>query len=175
MAIEKMQSRSLQIGEHTYTVRLMPAGEGLDVAARLMNVIGPGLRGITEEKEGDMLAEFLSELLSKESLSGNLTYFTKMFRRHSSVQVNTPKGDSADVELDKIFDAHFSGNYYELFRWLAFCFEVNHSSFLSGMGVTAQSLNDLAVKWLASKSRKAAGDTGTSGESSSPDSSTKAT
>lgn len=157
-----------KIGAHVYGVRKLPAGVGLPVLAKLLNLIGPAIK---EAQDGDgRMARVVSGLLSNEKLGEQLQYFAEVFSKYSTVDTA-----GRSVELAGIYDLHFAGNYFELVQWLVFCFEVNHGSFLAEAGVSVQALVALAVQELSSRSPKQPETPGRSGRSSSPAGSARTT
>lgn len=166
-----LEPKHMKIGKHQYTVRYMPPGEGLAVLGRLLNLIGPGLKSLTEEGEGEKLAGFLGEILSNEKLAPTIEYFGDVFKKHTTVTGD----DGEEIELAKIYGVFFMGNYFELVRWISFCFEVNHSSFLAELGVSAEGIANLIVSRLQSRSPNPRAKRGSSGESFSPEDSVVAT
>jgi len=139
----------LKIKEHTYTVRLLSSGLGLQVAARLMNLLGPGIKGMNEEEDnGGKMVAFVGELLSDPKLDQQLKFFTDTFQTVSSVQIA-----GKEVELSSIYETHFMGKYFELIRWLVFCFEVNHGSFLAELGFNVAQL-EAKLRAVVSESQK---------------------
>jgi len=171
MSRQQLEPKERSIGGRVYQVRMLPADEGLRSAAKLVNLIGPGVKALQSGDENGFMA-FASELMSSDKLADQLEYFTKLFRKHSAVQL---EGADGFVELATIWEFHFSGNYFELLQWLVFCFEVNHASFLTGAGVSVQKVVGLIQGALSSRYRNPAAKPGSSGGSSSLGASTKPT
>jgi len=172
MSLDKIAPKEKTIGANTYQVRILPAGVGLRSAAKLANLIGPGLKGLQGGETEDKLVGFFSDLLSNDALADRLEYFTKLFTEYTSVKI---AGSDAYVELRQVYELHFSANYFELLQWLAFCIEVNHASFFTGAGLSAQKLVALLQDALNSQYRKGAAKPGPSGRSYSPENSERAT
>jgi hypothetical protein len=166
MAIE---AKEKAIGNSVYSVRPLPPDLGLRSAAKLLNLIGPGVRALqSQDTEG--FAGIASEIMTNEKLADQLEYFTKLFRGYTDVRIPNAEGF---IALNQIYDAHFMANYFELLQWLVFCFEVNHASFLSGAGVNLKNVLVLVQRELNSRYRKPVAKPGSSGASSSQDASTK--
>lgn len=144
---------SITIRDVRYKVRMMPAGLGLQVLARMLNVIGPGVKNLRDEDAtGDTLAKAFGALISDPALSSQLDYFCDKFKQYSTVEIG---GKEQELENTGVFDVHFAGNYYDLLQWLTFCFKVNHGSFLAEVGQGFQTaLADLVTR-LQSQSPKA--------------------
>jgi hypothetical protein len=169
--MNQQTSKEKVIGGKTYQVRMLPAGLGLRSAARLINLVGPGVQAL-QSGDSDAMMSFSSGLMTNEKLADQLEWFTSLFAKYTAVQVE-PSGGF--VELSTIYEVHFMGNYFELLQWLVFCFEGNHASFLGASGVSVQNLVALIERELRSRSQKRAGKPGSSGGLSSPESSTKPT
>jgi hypothetical protein len=163
MSLDKIAPKEKTIGGNTYQVRILPAGVGLRSAAKLANLIGPGLKGLQGEGE-DKFVGFFSDLLSSSALGDQLEYFTRLFGEYTSVKL---AGTDAYVELRQVYELHFAANYFELLQWLSFCIEVNHASFFTGAGLNAQKLVALLQDALSSQYQRGAGKPGSSGGSSS--------
>lgn len=157
-----------QIGRHVYACRKLPAGIGLPVLCRLMNLIGPSIKRVSSD-EGTLYS-IVGELLSNAQLGDQLDYFAKAFAPYSTVEE-----PGRSQELARIYDVHFAGNYFELMGWLVFCFEVNHGSFLAESGVSLRSVLSRVQAELSSRSPNKSVTPGPSGGSSSPAGSTRPT
>lgn len=167
---QQLAAKEKVIGGKTYQVRMLPTDLGLRSAAKLLNLIGPGVSALQSGSE-DTFTRFVGELLTSERLADQLEYFTKLFRQYTAVEVEPGKM----AELSTIYDVHFMGNYFELLQWLVFCFEANHASFLSGAGLNLEKVVGLIQAQLLSRYQNRAVTRGQSGASSSQDASTKPT
>lgn len=166
-----IEPKEKMIGDVAYQVRPLPPDQALRTGCKLLNLIGPGVKALQLGDE-EAFVSFAGGLMMNEALADQLEYFTQIFRKTTAIK---RAGDEGFTELVRIYDIHYMGNLFELVQWLAFCFEVNHASFLGGAGVSLQSVGVLLKDALNSRYRKAAAKPGRSGASSSPDVSTKAT
>jgi hypothetical protein len=171
MGLESIQPKEKMIGENTYQVRLLPSELGFRSAAKLANLIGPGLKTL-QEGGAESVTGFFGGMLADELLTTRLEFFTNLFKEYTSVRL---KGAPGFVNLSSVYEYHFSGNYLEMFQWLAFCIEVNHASFFTGVGLNTQKLVRLLEEALRSKYPSRAGRPGQSGDSFSPENSTRPT
>lgn len=122
-----MKSEIKQIGGFQYQVTQVSAGVGLEAAARMANLIGPGFTAAPET--GGMnsmtLGAVLGKVLSNPALSSQLAWFVKEFGEKT--QVGFPDGKTQT--LARIYETHFAGEIADQLDWLRFAFEVNMSSF----------------------------------------------
>jgi len=133
--MKSMKSDTKQIGEYKYLVTQVSSGVGLEAAARMANLLGPGLGAAPET--GGMnaltLGAVLSKVLSNPALHSQLAWFVGAFG--SCTQVAFPDGKTTRT-LSDIYETHFAGEISNQLEWLRFAFEVNMSSFFA----TAQKL-----------------------------------
>jgi tail assembly chaperone len=113
-----LRSESRQIGEHKYHVILLPTSEATGAAFRLANVAGPAVQAY---RDGGVVAagKFLQELKHDD-----LVYFTDLFKPRTTIEAKGKK-----IGLAAVYEEHFVGDMKSLFKWLAFCVEINFSSF----------------------------------------------
>lgn len=136
-----LQTESKAIGDHTYLVTQLGAGEGRKMFVRLTRALAPVFGALLEDagstkggfKLGDMSLESLSRTLhelAQRLTEDDLEYVCRTFGAKTMVQVG--EGKEIQLTLDKQ-ELHFAGRYGHMFQWLAFCLEVNYRDFL---GVT---------------------------------------
>lgn len=112
------------IGNNTYKVTALGAIKGRAVFIMLLRLFGATADGLKK----DTLLSALQDL-AKNLTDADLTFLCDTFAKVTDVQL--PDGRSP--RLADVFDLHFSENYLEMFEWLAFCLEVNFSSFFRGL------------------------------------------
>jgi hypothetical protein len=110
------------IGGNEYTVHPHGAIKGRSILLRLAKIVGGALTGITEANAADKLGDLLGNLTEAD-----LTFLCDEFSAKTLVSV----GDG-QVQLNKVFDAHFQDAYLEMLQWLRMCVEVNFGSFFRG-------------------------------------------
>lgn len=130
-----LETETKAIGNHSFTVHQMPAGPGRKVLVRLIKILGPvqaaalqgaqptdqvDLAGLAGNRLGAAIGEFCERLTEDD-----LEYFFAQFAKYSEVD-----GKPINGELT------FRGDYGSMFQWLAFCVEVNFSSFFGALGAT---------------------------------------
>lgn len=136
-----LETREKRIGDVTYQVTQLPAPSGRRLLVRLYKVLGPAiaaaLRGLPESSEslslgnlqtaaiGDAMLELAQTLTEDE-----LDHVCEIFSQHTLFSREPEKWQPLKVEKD----LHWSGNFLNMFKWLAFCLEVNYSDFLSEQG-----------------------------------------
>lgn len=107
------------IGEYTYTVTRLDAVTGIDVLAKLVNVVGPAFKD-------DEFAAFC------KGLSGaDLKYFVAKFAAGTTVSGGDIQADKTP-SLSDIWPVHFAGEYGRMTEWLVFCLRLNFASFFAG-------------------------------------------
>lgn len=151
-----MQSKDIEIGANTYRLSLLPAKMGVQLLARVCNVLAGGAGGFSAQSlesltddaasgiEGSLFAA-LQGVAGNPKLGDHFAYFCDTFAEHTEL-IN---GDKAQT-LSKIFTVHFAGNYTEMFLWLKECFMLNLGDFL------AQIAARIAAKKAAKEAAKAA-------------------
>lgn len=148
-----LRTESRLLGNHRYSVTTCPASEGRRILVKLLKLLGPtlapilsgvdtkGLRaratigtGETGEPvgwsvldmEGKTLAEALQEFSSR--LSSELVEdLAATFGACSEVHLGGERALQLTLETQ---EEHFSGNYSEFTKWIAFALEVNFKDFL---------------------------------------------
>lgn len=120
-----LKSETRTIGNHDYTVTTLGAGAGKEVLRRLAKIVGSAVLvgGPAALKTNEGVVTGALAMVSDLSES-DLDYFCKAFGPSSTVNI-----DGKTPRVSDVFDMHFSGEYFELTMWLAFCVEVNFASF----------------------------------------------
>ena len=139
MAIE---SRTKSIGSSDYTVEPHGAIKGRALLLRLVKIVGPSLTAVSQDSIPDAIKSLLGGLSEED-----LTFLCEEFSKKTMVTV-----DGGELQLSKIFDQHFVGSYLEMIQWLAWCVEVNFSSFFKGAGALLSKGVASAVTKAESKS-----------------------
>ncbi len=141
-----MEQKTTRIGAHSYKVTQLDAVVGRRVFTRLFKIAGPALakleNGIDEKALGAALTELVTRLEPAD-----VDHFCDTFAEVT--EVSGGKYTKAAPQLDTVFSVHFAANYLEMFQWLAFCLQVNFSSFFVGIG---QLFGQLAAARAASSS-----------------------
>jgi hypothetical protein len=129
------ETRSRKIGDCTYTITLLPAGQGLTINALLYRALGPSLAEMAANLEGDFsLADLpwaaitaavkeLTIRLDEADLRTLCTTFA------ATTEVTLPDGKTKP-RLNDVFDSHFAGKYARMYQWLFFCLQENFADFL---------------------------------------------
>jgi hypothetical protein len=130
----QLPQKSRAIGDCTYKVTLLSAGEGLPVNALLLRVLGPAVATLAGElPDARSLADMPWAALAKAFNSAIYNLDAKDLR--TLVDAFAPKTwvklpDGKEPLLSDVFDLHFAGKYVRMYRWLAFCLECNFADFL---------------------------------------------
>ena len=156
-----------EIAGTRYTITQIGAKAARRIELRCARLLVAGLK-IEDIQKNDAIEAILAMVadgLSDEDLDTVFDIFAKETRVTLALQTTTGTLPSAPVSLDTVFDDHFAGaNHINMWRWLAFCFKFNFSSFLGELGTLVPGL---AAKANGS-SEPQKGQTSQSGESSSP-------
>lgn len=123
-----------QIGAYTYKVTQLDAIQGIEVLTRFVNIVGPALASADTKDAALALAKAFGDLSTKLTAE-DVKYFVGKFSKLTTVSGGDLKAGH-EPQLDTIFAAHFAGRYLDLFKWLAFCFEVNFRSFFTESGAS---------------------------------------
>jgi hypothetical protein len=145
-----MKSETKQIGEYQYQVTQVSSGVGLEAAARMANILGPGFGAAPDEGglNAATLASVLGKVLSNPALSGQLKWFVAAFAERTQIGYS----DGRTQSLSKVYEEHFSGEVVNQLDWLRFAFEVNMGSFFA----IARKL--IASFWAQAKAKEASSD-----------------
>jgi hypothetical protein len=123
-----MKSQQKVIGEYTYQVTQVSASVGLEAAARLANIMGPGFSVAPDEGglNGMGLGRVIGQIIGNPRLAPELAWFVTAFGKLT--QVGFPDGRTSKTLAD-IYEEHFRGEIANQLQWLYFAFEVNMESF----------------------------------------------
>jgi len=121
-----LKSETKTIGGYTYKVTALNAVDGRKVFVRMTKAVGPAIAAASDGNEAAALGVLIDGLNEAD-----LDFFCEKFAEVTEVW----GGDYGDKgrTLKNVFMSHFSANYFEMCEWLAFAFEVNYSSFFTGM------------------------------------------
>lgn len=139
MAIER---REKQIGANVYVVEQFGAKQGRNVLFRLIKMIGPSFAEMAKADGGDAegaLADALRAFAGTADES-DFDALCEAFASKSKVKLEAqfasgPK--AVEMDLAKVFDSHFAGNYGEMIGWLVFAAQTNFADFLDGNPLSA--------------------------------------
>ena len=140
--MSQKDSQSKTIGDHNYTVYMLPAKKSRHVLQKLASVALPALGALAGGLGGGIGKDVkISDLLNKK-LDGD--FFSKLC---TSAMDRLTEEDldwmflqlCAGAEVDGAplwpqFDEHFRGNIGGQFRWFAFCLEAQYGNFMEGWG-----------------------------------------
>lgn len=109
------------IGDVTYEVIPLNASDSIEVAARVLGVVGTGLRSVAALRDaaaaiGALLAGSV-EALQAEDLKFLAATFAKVSK--------AVDGDKK-VPLANAFDEHFRGRFWDMLDWVRFAAEVTY-------------------------------------------------
>jgi len=158
-----MKSETKQIGDFQYQVTQVSSGVGLEAAARMANILGPGFGAAPVDGglDGATLGAVLGKVFSNPALSAQLKWFVQAFAARTQVGFS----DGRTQDLSKIYEEHFAGEVVNQLAWLRFAFEVNMGSFFEIARKLVASFWAQAEAPTASKSQPSAQTSGESGES----------
>lgn len=124
-----METKTKTIGDYEYRVTQLTTGPGLQLTARVMNILGPGLANAAGASGGTgaRAAALFGAIVASPQLGDHLEWLSKLLA--PTTQVWTPDGKS--FTLSSGYDAHFAGRYAQLLEWLLFAIEVNCGSFFA--------------------------------------------
>ena len=161
------ESRQHTIGDYTYTIQQLGAKEGRIVLARVLRVIA-GAAGAAQSSDDALEAAGAGIAKLVEGLSdAELTFLCDTFARATMVG-RAGTMDAIRLSDGVTFDEHFAGRYGEMLRWLWASLETNYASFLSDMGLNAETLANLQQGVKTAMGLNKASPTPPSGASSSP-------
>ena len=126
---DKKQSRSIDGFE--YSVTPLPFGIGHKALLRFMRLAAPVIAEMSTVGGGDMKNAIAAALrvIPNALTEDDVNYFAETFGKYSAYA-----SDGKSVPLvTQNRDLHFGGRYTAFFEWLAFCVEVNFSSFFGDL------------------------------------------
>lgn len=123
--------QSTTIGAWRYTVKPLPAGQGLALMARLAKMLGPGVAALVSGEGGGAIGRALAGLLERVSPEE----VVEIARQLAATTEASQAGASKAANLAEVFDLHFAGDYLPLLDFLRFALEVNFGPFVGGLRV----------------------------------------
>ena len=137
-----LAQKTKQIEGDTFTVTQLSTDEGIPCLVRLTKLLGKGF-------EGGSVQSAVANIAAQLSVE-DVQFFTRTFSKWTVV--STGDGKTLSLSNKDHFELAFAGRYENLVQWLAFCIEVNFSSFFGKMVgmLTAKAQEATAV--LASSS-----------------------
>lgn len=121
--------QSTTIGAWRYTVKPLPAGQGLALMARLAKMLGPGVAGLVSGEEGGAIGRALASLLERVQPEEVVEIARQLA---ATTEVSQP-GGKTPASLVEVFDLHFAADYLTLMDFLRFALEVNFGPFVEGL------------------------------------------
>lgn len=114
-------AKAKTIGDVTYEVIPLNASDSIEVAARVLGVVGSGLKSVAALRDaaaaiGALLAGSV-EALQAEDLKFLAATFAKVTK--------AVDGDKK-VPLATTFDEHFRGRFWDMLEWVRFAAEVTY-------------------------------------------------
>lgn len=141
MAGMKQQTR--KIGSSEYRVTQLPFGKAREMFVKLFRILGPvlgeallspgsatgaaALASMTGSTLGNILKQ-MPALITEEDLKD----FCQVFGEKTQLIRDDGKTPWLTAELQ---ETHFAGGMLEMFKWLAFCVEVNFGDFFAVGGL----------------------------------------
>lgn len=129
------------IGNDTYEVKPLPAGQGIRMLARLGKILGPGVD--TAVKQGTAGDAFGLDIRGVISGFGTVAAaldpveFEAILREFAATTTLIVEGSGKPTVLLQVFDLHFAGRFEVVFEWIAFALEVNFGPLLDALGAIA--------------------------------------
>lgn len=123
------EPQSTTIGAWTYSVRPLPAGQGLALMARLARMLGPGVAALVSGEGNGAIARALSGLLERVDPDALVVIARELA---ATTEVSQP-GGRTPAKLSEVFDVHFAADYMALMEFLRFALEVNFGPFVEGL------------------------------------------
>lgn len=113
----------VQILDHTYELTQLGATQALKIVGLITKVIGSAAKGGSAvDLDGASLGALL-EAVDEQTITTLCQAFGGVSR------ITTPEGNRPLLQ-GAVFDDHFSGNFGEMFVWLAECLKLNFADFL---------------------------------------------
>lgn len=117
------------IGAWTYSVRPLPAGQGLALMARLSKMLGPGVAALVAGDGGGAIGRALAGLLERVSPEE----VVEIARQLAATTEVSQAGGRTPANLAEVFDVHFAADYMAMMEWLRVSLEVNFGPFVEGL------------------------------------------
>lgn len=123
------EPQSTTIGAWRYSVRPLPAGQGLALMARLSKMLGPGVAALVSGDGGGAIGRALSGLLERV----NPEEVVEIARHLAATTEVSQPGGKVPASLAEVFDVHFAADYMAMMEWMKFALEVNFGPFVEGL------------------------------------------
>ncbi len=140
-----LKTETRLIGEYEYEVTQLDAVRARRVFLKLSQLVAPvfaevaAARATSDGKdEGQTQAAFITAIakLSNSMTPEDLDFFCDQFASSTCVVMSDDGGKRRAPKLTEIQKLHFIGERFtDQFAWLAFCLEVNFSSFFQRLGL----------------------------------------
>ncbi len=123
------EPQTTTIGAWRYSVKPLPAGQGLALMARLSKMLGPGVAALVANDGSGAIGRALSGLLERV----NPEEVVEIARQLAATTEVSQAGAKAPASLAEVFDVHFAGDYGPMMEWLKFALEVNFGPFVAAL------------------------------------------
>jgi hypothetical protein len=159
--VSRLQTQRRTIGDVEYEVAPLGLETSLDVLFRVKSIFAPTLREVSAELSTSKDDEAGFELAMRTALAGGaklletLTVDDERYLRSKFQDLTTLH--LADGKAPRLANVplHFEGSrLFDLFKWLAFCIEVNFASFFDAAKTEIQALFVAGFASLQSATRK---------------------
>lgn len=125
-------SQSKTIGEHLYTVRMLPARRATRMLSKLSRMLGPALGQLAE---GRKISELLDTKVEGQGFSRAVAALFAHVDENAVDEILMDLAEVSSVEglgpLKPIYDAHFMGKQGALMSWAAFALGVQYADFFA--------------------------------------------
>lgn len=123
------EPQTTTIGAWRYSVKPLPAGQGLALMARLSKMLGPGVAALVANDGSGAIGRALAGLLERVSPEE----VVEIARQLAATTEVSQAGGKAPAKLDEVFDTFFAGDFLPLLDFLKFALEVNFGPFVEGL------------------------------------------
>ena len=137
-ALDSKNVKHLQIGENTYSMKLIGGRKGIQIALQLKGIalplIGTALDGMKNEDDYIETPKTFAEMATRLSYSLAERDMDKLIFEDLLFDVKLKKkGEDTFKVID--WDEHLTGNYGDFIPLIAFSLKENFSSFFTGSGM----------------------------------------
>jgi len=145
----QQHGESKKIGDHTYTVYMLPPSKAVPYVTKMQKLMVPIIGELAEKmqsgSEADVpIAQMAGEVADRLS-EDDILALTSDLKGVSEVD---------GVPMSKVYDVHFRGILGKHMKWQMFAFRVNFDDFFSELkDVLSDAMGDPTAKAEASKSQ----------------------
>ena len=156
------EAKKKEIDDFVYEVTPLPFGIGHKALLRFLKIAAPVMASVMEKRGTTELAAAAAIRMIPAILSeDDITHFSSVFGKYTRYQ----SGDKWVPLVAENQELHFAGRYSAFFGWLAFCVEVNFSSFFGDLIKQAGGVADRVPDMMATTRSTSIQNDGLSGES----------